>query len=46
MVSHWRRLPREAVDVPCPEVTVARLDEALHSPIWWVTTMPKAEGWN
>jgi len=30
MVRHWKRLPREAVDVPCLELLFkARLDEAL-----------------
>ncbi|KFZ49490.1 hypothetical protein N338_03719, partial [Podiceps cristatus] len=29
VVSHWNRLPREAVDAPSLEVFKARLDRAL-----------------
>jgi len=29
VVTHWNRLPREAVDVPSLEVFMARLDGAL-----------------
>ena len=29
VVRHWNRLPREAVDLPSPEVAKDRLDGAL-----------------
>ena len=33
VVTHWNRLPREAVDAPSLEVFKARLDGALSNPI-------------
>jgi len=44
MVSHWLRLPREAVDTPSLEMFKARLDGALGSPVWWLATLPMAGG--
>ncbi|KFW74452.1 hypothetical protein N305_12291, partial [Manacus vitellinus] len=31
VVRHWNRLPREAVDVPSPAASKARLDGALRN---------------
>ena len=31
VVTHWNRLPKEAVDAPSPEALKARLDVALGS---------------
>ena len=31
VVTHWNRLPKEAVDAPSPEAFKARLDVALGS---------------
>jgi len=33
VVSHWNRLPREAVDAPSLEVFKARLDGALSNQV-------------
>ena len=33
VVTHWNRLPREAVDAPSLEAFKARLDVALGSPV-------------
>ena len=44
MVTHWNRLPREAVDAPSLEAFKARLDVALGSLIWWLATLHIAEG--
>jgi len=38
------RLPKEAVDVPPLEAFKARLDVALCSLVWWLTTLHIAEG--
>ena len=46
MVTHWNRLPREAVDAPSLEAFKARLDVALGSLGWWLATLHIAEGWN
>ena len=34
MVTHWNRLPKEAVDAPSLETFKARLDVALGSLLW------------
>jgi len=39
VVTHWNRLPKEAVDVPSLEAFKARLDVALGSPVWWLATL-------
>ena len=44
MVTHWNRLPREAVDAPSLEAFKARLDVALGSLVWWLATLPMAGG--
>jgi len=38
VVSPQNRLPREAVDAPSLKACKARLERALGSLIWWVTT--------
>jgi len=40
VLSHWHRLPREAVDAPFLEAFKAGLDGALSSLIWWVAILP------
>ena len=39
MVKHWNRLPKEVVDAPSLEAFKARLDVALGSLVWWLTTL-------
>ena len=39
VVTHWNRLPREAVDAPSLEAFKARLDVALGSLVWWLATL-------
>ena len=39
MVTHWNRLPKEAVDAPSLEAFKARLDVALGSLVWWLVTL-------
>ena len=46
MVTHWNRLPKEAVDAPSLEAFKARLDVALGSLVWWLVTLHIAGGWN
>ena len=46
VVTHWNRLPKEAVDAPSLEAFKARLDVALGSPVWWLATLHIAGGWN
>ena len=46
VVTHWNRLSREAVDAPSLEAFKARLDVALGSLVWWLTTLHIAGGWN
>ena len=36
VVTHRKRLPREAVDAPSLEAFKARLDVALGSLVWWL----------
>jgi len=38
-VTHWSRLPKEAVDAPSLEAFKARLDVALGSLVWWLATL-------
>jgi len=38
VVTHWNRLPKEAVDAPSLEAFKARLDVALGSLVWWLLT--------
>ena len=46
VVTHWNRLPKEAVDTPSLEAFKARLDVALGSLVWWLVTLHTAGGWN
>ena len=46
VVTHWNRLPKEAVDAPSLEAFKARLDVALGSLVWWLATLHIAGGWN
>ena len=46
MVTHWNRLPKEAVDAPSLEAFKARLDVALGSLVCWLATLHIAGGWN
>ena len=39
VVTHWNRLPKEAVDAPSLEAFKARLDVALGSMVWWLATL-------
>uniref|UniRef100_A0A8C2YGD5 non-specific serine/threonine protein kinase n=1 Tax=Coturnix japonica TaxID=93934 RepID=A0A8C2YGD5_COTJA len=39
VVTHWNRLPKEAVDAPSLEAFSARLDVALGSLVWWLVTL-------
>ena len=45
VVTHWNRLPKEAVDAPSLEAFKARLDVALGSLVWWLVTLHIAGGW-
>ena len=44
MVTHWNRLPKEAVDAPSLEALKARLDVALGSLVCWLATLHIAGG--
>ena len=44
VVTHWNRLPKEAVDAPSLEVFKARLDVALGSLVCWLATLHIAGG--
>ena len=44
VVTHWNRLPKEAVDAPSLEAFKARLDVALGSLVWWLVTLHMAGG--
>jgi len=46
VVMHWNRLPKEVVDAPSLEAFKARLDVALGSLVWWLSTLHIAGGWN
>ena len=46
VVTHWNRLPKEAVDAPSLEAFKARLDVALGSLVCWLVTLHIAGGWN
>ena len=43
-MTHWNRLPKEAVDAPSLEAFKARLDVALGSLVWWLVTLHIAGG--
>ena len=44
VVTHWNRLPEEAVDAPSLEAFKARLDVAVGSLVWWLVTLHIAGG--
>ena len=44
VVTHWNRLPKEAVDAPSLQAFKARLDVALGSLVWWLATLHIAGG--
>ena len=44
VVTHWNRLPKEAVDAPSLEAFKARLDVALGSLVCWLATLHTAGG--
>ena len=46
VVTHWNRLPKEAVDAPSLEAVKARLNVALGSLVWWLVTLHITGGWN
>ena len=43
VVTHWNRLPKEAVDAPFLDAFKARLDVALGSLAWRLATLHIAE---
>ena len=43
-MTHWNRLPKEAVDAPSLEAFQARLDVALGSLVCWLATPHIAGG--
>jgi len=42
VVTHWNRLPKEAVDAPSLDAFKARLDVAVGSLVSWLLTLPMA----
>jgi len=44
VVTHWNRLPKEAVDAPSLEAFEARLEVALGSLVCWLATLHIAGG--
>ena len=46
VMTHWNRLPKEAVDAPSLEAFKARLDVALGSLVWWLAALPTAGDWS
>jgi len=44
VVTHWHRLPREAVAAPSLAVFKARLDGALGNLVWWKMSLLMAGG--
>ena len=44
VVTHWNRLPKEAVDAPSLQAFNSRLDVALGSLVWWLETLHIAGG--
>jgi len=46
VVTHWNRLPSEAVDPLSLEAFKARLDGALNNLVYWEVSQPIAGGWN
>ena len=46
VVTHWHRLPKEAVGAPSLQAFKARLDVALGSLGCWLATLHIAGGWS
>ena len=44
VVTHWNRLPKEALDAPSLEALKARLNVALGSLVCWLATLHIAGG--
>jgi len=44
VVTHWNRLPKEAVDAPSLDAFKARLDVALGSLVCWLVSLHVAGG--
>ena len=44
VVTHWNRLPKEAVNAPSLEAFKARLDVALGSLVWWLVILQRRGG--
>jgi len=44
LVTHWNRLPKEAVDAPSLQAFKARLDVALGSLVCWLATLHISRG--
>ena len=44
VVTHWNKLPKEAVDAPSLQAFKARLDVALGSLVCWLATLRIAGG--
>jgi len=44
VVTHWNRLPKEAVGAPSLKAFKARLDVALGSLVWWLVILPTQQG--
>ena len=44
VLTHWNRVPKEAVDAPSLEAFKARLDVALGSLVCWLATLNTAGG--
>jgi len=44
VVTHWNRLPKEAVGDPSLKAFKARLDVALGSLVWWLAPLHIAGG--
>ena len=44
MVTHWNKLPREAVDFPSLEIFKAGLDVSLGSLVYWLATLSTEGG--
>jgi len=44
VVRCWNKLHEEVVDLPSQEAFKARLDGILGSLVWWLATVPTAEG--
>jgi len=42
VITHWHRLPREAVAAPSLALFKARLNGALSNLVWWKVSLPMA----